>query len=153
MSKLTEVIQQHERESSRRKALERHTEKLKLEIEMEKERLAKRHEAELQNRRSEWENERSTLLTIIQQECNSVFERKIASFARTTTSPNNSQGPVSQVAAHPNPSLAVDTSLPSGQVKVDSNRSTTSTVPLISPYFSDLDTDLRETEALVQSLF
>jgi hypothetical protein len=165
MSKLTEIIQQHEKETARRKALERTMEHLQFEFEDEKKRLATRSALELRKRRAEWEEERSSLLTIIQRECNSVFERKKNNFAHDQqhqrTVPSRAEG---DIGVSNLPPLVVDTARgdllgdlpgkdPSPLNVVGLARSTTSTARLISPTFSDFDSVLRETEELVQGLF
>lgn len=159
MSKLAEIIQQHERETARRYALERTNRQITEKFESEKQSLAKRHSAELQRCRTEWEEERNTLLAVIQEECNSLFESKRSSFARQP-SPRSD-------ASHellPGQGLVVDTSrnndngegeeveASNQQRRIDSTRST-STAPVISPTFSDMDSVLRETEQLIEGLF
>jgi hypothetical protein len=164
MSKLTEIIQQHEKETARRKALERTMEHLQFEFEDEKKRLATRSAVELRKRRAEWEEERSSLLTIIQRECNSVFERKKNNFAHDQQQRSMSSREEGDIGASSVAPLLVDTSRgdslgdlpgkdPSPLNVVGSARSTTSTARLISPTFSDFDSVLRETEELVQGLF
>ena len=146
MTKMATTMQQYERETARRDAMEKQVKQLNHQLEDDRNRLKNRHAAELERRRTEWEEERSTLLEIIQKECNSVFERKRMGWSKP--------GPTSVAGGADffSELLTVDTNMdaPSPGRK-DASRVSTSP-SMISPTFSDIDSVLRQTEELVESI-
>jgi hypothetical protein len=146
MTKMATTMQQYERETARRDAMEKEVKHLNQQLEDDKKHLKNRHAAELERRCAEWEEERSTLLEIIQKECNSVFERKRMGWSKP--SPTSVTGGDNFFSE----SLTVDTNLdaPSQGRKYASRGSTGPSI--ISPAFSDIDSVLRQTEELVESI-
>ena len=138
------TVQQLEREAAKREALEIEVKQLGEQMEDDKRRLQSRHTAELERRRTEWEDERNTLLTIIQNECNSAFDRRREKWA-TKSSPTS-----------------VDTQFFPAQLNVDTEldeqqsagriHGAKTVASVISPAYSDFDSVLRETEEFIQSL-
>lgn len=146
MTKMATTMQQYERETARRDAMEKQVKQLNHQLEDDRNRLKNRHAAELERRRTEWEEERSTLLEIIQKECNSVFERKRMGWSKA--------GPPSVAggAEFFSELLTVDTDIDApSQGRKDASRFSTSP-SMISPTFSDIDSVLRQTEELVDSI-
>jgi hypothetical protein len=146
MTKMATTMQQYERETARRDAMEKQVKQLNQQLEDDKNHLKNRHAAELERRRAEWEEQRSTLLEIIQKECNSVFERKRMGWSKSSpTSVAGGEDFFSEL-------LTVDTNMdePSPGQKYASRVSTSPS--MISPAFSDIDSVLRQTEELVESI-
>ena len=159
MSKLAEIIQQHEREMARRHALERSNKQMAEKFETDKKNLSKRHLDEIQRCRSQWEEERNTLLSALSQECASLFASKRSSLARQPSPRSDASR-----EARAGRGLVIDTSRKDDsedaedgtafqQQRSDSARSSGSNAPVISPTFSDIDSVLRETEELIEGLF
>jgi chromosome segregation ATPase len=146
MTKMATTMQQYERETARRDAMEKQVKQLNQQLEDDKNRLKNRHAAELERLRAEWEEERSTLLKMTQEECNSVFERKRMGWSKSnSTSVAGGAGFFSE-------RLTVDTNTdaPSPGRKYASRVSTSPST--ISPTFSDIESVLRQTEELVESI-
>jgi hypothetical protein len=147
MTKMATTMQQYERETARRDAMEKQVKQLNKQLEDDRNRLKNHHTTELERRRTEWEEERSTLLEIIQKECNSAFERKRMAWSKSgTTSVTNGADFFSEL-------LTVDTTnmdAPSIGRKYASRVSPSPSV--ISPTFSDIASVLRQTEELVESI-
>jgi hypothetical protein len=154
MAKIATTMQQCERETARRVAMEKTVKNLNGQLDFEKKHLITRHATELQKLRDEWEEERNTLLSIIQKECNSVFDRKMSSLARHIPRPSTTPiATATATSAFFSESLTVDTDTypvsSSPRRKSYASRSP----PLISPLsLSDFGQFLRETEELVQSI-
>jgi hypothetical protein len=162
LSKLASTSQQNERELASRKSLERSMEQLQTQLEHEKRQLQARYSQDLEKRRHEWETERETLLALIQKDCSSAVERhrrgrisstkssktpsQLASPFRATKQPNNNNNNNDDFFLTVETELGADSS-PSSHLS-PSPRSTT----VISPVYSDIDTVLRETEDLIQSI-
>lgn len=138
-SKVTSTTQQCEFEVARRESLERSLKQLNRQAEQEKKELIIRHEEELEKRRMNWEMEKETMLTVIQSDCNSAFDHRRGNIARQ--SPSRSP-------------TTVDSEYFS-KMTVDTSRSEPSparSATMISPAYSDIDSVLRETEDLIQSI-
>jgi hypothetical protein len=145
LSKVTSTTQQCEREVTRREALERSVDELNHRTEQDKKQLLARHGEEREKRRMEWEMERDTLLTVIQTDCNSAFERRRSNIAR----PSPSRPSPTTVDSDFFSKMTVDTSRP----EPSPSRIVPAWTPsLISPAYSDIDSVLRETEDLIQSI-
>jgi hypothetical protein len=139
MTKMATTMQQYERETARRDAMEKQVKQLNQQLEDDKNHLKNRHAAELERRRAEWEEERSTLLEIIQKECNSAFERKRTGWSKS--SPASFAGGADFFSEL----LTVDTNM-------DAPSRVSTSPGMISPAFSDIDSVLRQTEELVESI-
>jgi hypothetical protein len=141
LSKVASTTQQCEREVARRETLERSLDQLNHQLDHEKQQLLARHAEELANRRAEWEMERDTLLTVIQKDCHASFERHRSS----TSSPTAVAEDFKYFSK-----LTVDTGRPDvSPSRMSPSRQTPS---LFSPAFSDIDSVLRETEDLIESI-
>jgi hypothetical protein len=152
MTKIATTMQQCERETARREAMEKTVKNLNEQLDFDKKHLITRHATELQKRQAEWEEERNTLLSIIQKECNSVFDRKMSSLARQTARPSATPiATATATSAFFSESLTVDTD--AYPVSSSPTRKSSRSPPLISPLsHSDFGHFLRETEELVQSI-
>jgi DNA anti-recombination protein RmuC len=136
-----------EREVARREALERSVDQLNCEFEQEKTQLQARYAEDLEKRRSAWEMERDTLLTVIQKDCNSAFEQRRSSFSRSSPPRPPRPSPTSVNDSEYFSKLTVETTSHS-----DAASSSRASPSLISPAYSDIDSVLRETEDLIQSI-
>ena len=192
LTKLATKVQQFERESARRDSLEKQVELLTHQFDEDRHELQRRHEVDLERRQREWHEARNELLTLMQHECNQVFDHRrrhhstttrlwspaataLSSTGRKSTSPTSVASskeffpaPGSSTAAAGSPSLKVDTALANNGGTAATT--TTSSVSLTTPSrtarpspsaavehnmtmtVSDMDSVLRETEALVASL-
>jgi hypothetical protein len=174
-------VQQFERESARRDSLEKEVQFLKHQLDEDREDLRRRHEVELDRRLAQWQDERNELLTIIQKECNQVFDRRrhqpmsgwnshgtgLVGLLSTTSTRNSSLKTSPTSVATDNKeffpdtgaSLKIDTSLANGisarrQPSTSRSKAAESslTQDFVPTTFSDIDSVLRETEELVASL-
>jgi hypothetical protein len=117
-----------QRETKKREALEMRLEELQKEFDLQKRGL----EDKLG---SGWDEERRSLVEMLQRECNGVFDR-----SKSTISPRSVSTEFfadSQLAKKP-------------QVLSPQQIGDQSTPEVVSPTFSELDRTLRETEALVE---
>ena len=194
LTKLATKVQQFERESARRDSLEKQVELLTHQLDEDRHELQRRHEVDLERRQREWHEARNELLTLMQHECNQVFDHRrrhyhhsttttrllsptalLSSTGRKSTSPTSVASskeffpaPGSSTAtASGSPSFKVDTALANaGGTNNTASMATPSRTARPSPSaaavehnmaattmtVSDMDSVLRETEALVASL-
>ena len=157
LSKAASTSQQFDMEVVRREALERSMDLLKEQVEQEKKDWVFRYKEDLEKRRMEWEFERDTLLTMIQKDCNAAFESRKS----INSAPRSSPARPSPLRAGLKASAEKDTGYlshltvetgvlgPPSTIRMSPARSAT----VISPSaFSDIDSVLRETEDLIQSI-
>lgn len=177
LSKLATASQNSERESASRKSLERSIEQLRTQHDYDKRQLQARYTQDIDNRRHEWNEERETLLAMIQKDCNSAIERHRYSKKSTAVTQKNglptgkppsspfratrlkSTTPISKINED-DFYLTVETAL-SGSAGGGSSSSEASQLESpsprsrsnrVSPVYSDIDTVLRETEDLIESI-
>jgi hypothetical protein len=151
--KVTEASQEYEKEAARRASTQRALESLKSQSDNDKQKLQERYEGELEKYRLQWEEERETLLSVIQDDCNSAFESRRRNYGgtRPTTSTSQRLSPTSTLGSSFPPTLTVNT----GRQDRHSSAllSPSESAQLISPGHSDIESVLKETEDLIQSIF
>lgn len=147
MTKVTSLKQRLERETTKREKLQEELKQLEETYASEKQRLTDEHMSETQSLKRKWAEEKAILLDVIQRDCNLVFEQN-----RHTSHTS----PKSVVCGFPSLEKQFD---PTVQMESPTNRSQRqneeqiSTYSLgISPRYSDIEQELRETEALVQTI-
>ena len=153
-SKISSITQQYDREVNRRASLEMSIHQLNHYMEQERQEMESRHVEELAKRRDEWEMERDTLLTVIQNDCHSAFEEHWRS--RSVGSPHHAPTP----SRPSSKGVQEEIHYSSGKKKltvdthrdVDLGSSSQSGFNVVSPAYSDIDNVLRETEDLIQSI-
>lgn len=151
LNKIATVTQHCEREINRRASVEESLQKLQLEMEEERKDLQARHTQEIAKRREEWEGERDTLLTMIQQDCNSAFDQQ----RRLPTARSMTPGRWSPPPTARSSSTAGSTPQFFGAPTVDiaqTQQPKDPGTPIVSPTFSTIDDVLKETEDLIQSI-
>jgi 6-pyruvoyl-tetrahydropterin synthase len=158
LGKISGLTHQYEREVSHRAGMELNYAQLKHQLEEQRRELQDKYANDLQTQKKEWEFERDTLLTMIQRECNTAFEKNQR---RTVPIPNHSSHALQespkgvdydfQPSSSVDPTLRVDTG-----TKSDSTfwrRTSPSEANVISPMmYSEIDEVLRETEELIRSI-
>mmetsp|Transcript_53408 Transcript_53408/g.129956 ORF Transcript_53408/g.129956 Transcript_53408/m.129956 type:complete len:690 (-) Transcript_53408:57-2126(-) len=206
ISRSNTTSQQYERESARRLSAEKALEDLQHQTEADKKELQARHADELEKRRQEWDAERDTMISVLQKDCNTVFDsrRSTLTSGGRTPSPRQHPHPYPPSSSHhyqqarPTPvsvnsvffSPSNDSPFPSRMPNVTSTTSANSagaanmgtheqsrsssyfapspseggggvvgvglvgggSPSMVSQTYSDLDSILRETEELVQSV-
>jgi hypothetical protein len=147
MTKVTSLKQRLERETTKREKLQEELTQLEEAYASEKKRLTDEHISETQSLKRKWAEEKAILLDVIQRDCNLVFEQN-----RNTSHTS----PKSVVYGFPSLEKQYDASV---QVESPTNQSQRqneepiSTYTLgVSPRYSDIEQELRETEALVQTI-
>jgi hypothetical protein len=151
--KVAEASQEYEKEATRRASAQRALESLNSQSDNEKQKLQERYEGELEKYRLQWEEERETLLSVVQNDCNSAFESRRGKYGgtRPTTSASQRLSPTSTLQSFFPPTLTVDVGRqgrPSSSLLSPSE-----SAQLISPAHSDIESVLKETEDLIQSIF
>lgn len=168
LSKVASTTQQFEREAIRREKLERTVDKVNQQADRERKELQARHLEELEKRKAGWEMERDTLLTMIQKDCNSTFERHKKRPTTTGTKKKVEPIPLSTSTEYGPTSIMDDDNdyFSTARLSVDtghnvdddplegfiSSTKNKKSPSLISPAYSDIDSVLRETEDLIQSI-
>ena len=114
-------------------------------LESEKQKLKEHYESQQEKLRRQWEEERDTLLSVIQKDCNAAFESRRKT-GQPSAAPRLSPSSLESIPSFKSfPAMAVTV----GRVSEE----TTVPKPLISPAsYSDIDSVLNETEALIQSI-
>lgn len=114
-------------------------------LESEKQKLKEHYESQQEKLRRQWEEERDTLLSVIQKDCNAAFETRRKT-GQPSAAPRLSPSSLESISSFKSfPAMAVTV----GRVSEE----TTVPKPLISPAsYSDIDSVLNETEALIQSI-
>jgi regulator of replication initiation timing len=154
LAKISNLTQQYEREVSHRAGMELKNAQLKNQLDDQKKDLQERYAKELQARKTEWEFERDTLLTMIQRDCNTAFENhRHATPSHHSTPHSHQESSPKDVNFDFDPprsetKLSVDTATESDERTFWAQTSTN----LVSPAYSEIDEVLRETEALIRSI-
>lgn len=150
--KVAEASQEYEKEASRRALTQKALDSLSNQLEREKQELREQYEAEFEKFRLQWEEERETLLSIVQKDCNSAFDSHRRSYAgaRTTSSASQRLSPTSTLQSFFPPTLTVNVGR--GGRPASSLLSPSESAQLISPAHSDIESVLKETEDLIQSI-
>ena len=137
-AKLTAAKNKMDREVAKREQFQTTVNKLEQQMVAEKRRISSEHQEELKGLKATWENEKNLLLDVIQRDCNLVFEEK-------RTESVNERSPRS-----------VDFDFSKSKHVHTHNLGTQDTADLslskLPVYSLKIDAELRETEALVQSL-
>jgi len=161
LGKVAEASKEYEKEAARRETSQKTLDQLKKKLAMEQRLVAEKYEQEMQKHRVQWEQERETLLTVIQKDCNNAFESRRKGFS-ANKSPNKSLNK-SLESQRISPTSTLHTFFPQ-TVSVDADdrsyirsvggsvRSATGHVQVISPSESDLESDLKYTEDLIAGL-
>ena len=137
-SKLTTGKHRLEREVAKREQLQEVLNQLEEQIVSEKQQLENEHREEVEALKKSWDAEKAVLLDVIQRDCNQVFEKQRSSGGIVrVVSPRSVDLTLSPRAAKQNP--CPETNLNPGH-------------RLEASSYSKIDEELRETEALVQSL-
>ena len=139
ISKVNNGKHRIEREIAKREQLQEALSQLKEQLVSEKNQLVQEHTEEVQALKKSWEDEKKMLLDVIQRDCNQVIEKRRKS-PRTVSSDFSSLSPSSAAAT----SSPVFRSSPVKELNSEHK--------LESSSYSKIDEELRETEALVQSL-
>eukprot|EP00980_Cylindrotheca_fusiformis_P017908 scaffold5682_cov140-Cylindrotheca_fusiformis.AAC.19 len=148
--KVAEASQEYEKEASLRVSAQKALDSLNQQLDSEKQNLQEHYESELEKYRLQWEDERETLLSMIQKECNTAFDshrRGSNGGARATHSASQRLSPTSTLHSFFPPTLTVNVGR-QGRVSSPSE-----SAQLISPsHSSDIESVLKETENLIQSI-
>jgi len=153
MSKLTATKHKLEREFAKREQIQATIHRLENQMVSEKEKLSSVHQQEVKELRSKWEAEKDVLLVTIQRECNTVFDEKRKrplSVTDKAGSPRSVDYDFSKTDT--NIMLAGDLCGEDLLVETDSIAEEVKTERKSAVYSFKVDEELRETEALVQSL-
>jgi DNA polymerase III gamma/tau subunit len=146
MSKVASTMQRLERETKKREALEQTLDQIHVEHNAEYQKILEMHRQELELLREEWEEDKNTLLSMVQSECNLVFDRNKA-LNRSSVSRSGSRrtSPTNQTieATSNRRSTKHRTAVASNKTTSSSNEET---------LLSQINRDLRETENLVKGL-
>lgn len=162
LGKVAEASKEYEKEAARRESTQKTLDQIKKQAAVEKRMVSEKYEQELQKHRVQWEQERETLLTVIQKDCNNAFEshrkglRMNNSLDKSLNKSLESQrrSPTSILHNFFPPTISVDADDRSyvrsvtGSVKSHTGHH----VQVISPSESDLESDLKYTEDLIAGI-
>lgn len=157
LGKVAEASKEYEKEAARREAAQKTLEQLKKKLASEKRLVADKYEEEFKKHQIRWEQERETLLTVVQKDCNNAFEthRKGFTAGKSLNKSLESQrttSPTSTLHTFFPPAVSVDADersyIRSDMGSVRSGHH----APLISPSESDLESDLKYTEDLIAGI-
>ncbi|CAJ1942560.1 unnamed protein product [Cylindrotheca closterium] len=157
LGKVSEASKEYEKEAARREGAQKTLDQLRKKLTTEKRMVAEKYEKELQQHRVQWEQERETLLAVVQKDCNNAFEthRKGFTVNKSLNKSLESQrrSPTSTLHTFFPPTISVDADDGSYVRSVTGSvRSLTGHVQVISPSESDLESDLKYTEDLIAGL-
>ena len=143
---VTRAQQQYQQEAQQRATLQVSLERLKEDHSRSVDDLKKQHRQEIAKLDSEWQEQREELLEMIQRDCNAAFEQHYRKLPSAPT-PSRRQSPLrpSSMPARPAQRIFAPSPLQRRSMEHD-------VAQLISPAYSDMDTVLRETEEMIQSL-
>ena len=137
-AKLTAATNKMNREVAKREQFQEIVNKLEQQLVSEKRRISSEHQDEVKGLKATWEDEKNLLLDVIQRDCNLVFEEKRNESVneRSPRSVDFEFSKTKHVLTH-----SLESQDTAGVSKSES-----------TVYSPKIDAELRETEALVQSL-
>ena len=162
LGKVAEASKEYEKEAARRENAQKTLDQLKKKLTSEKRLMTEQYERELQKHRTQWEQERETLLTVVQKDCNNAFESRRKGFQVNGFQANKSMNKsLESSSQRHSPVSTMHTFFPPPAVSVDADDrsyirsvagSLTGRVQIISPTESDLESDLKYTEDLIAGI-
>lgn len=152
MSKVASTLQRLERETKRREALEQTLDQIHVEHNAEYQKILEMHRQELELLREEWEEDKNSLLSIVQSECNLVFDRNKALNRASISRSEQRRTPSSRHTAEKS-AISRRAATHTDTASTETNKAAaTPTSSNGESLLSQINRDLLETESLVNDL-